>query len=370
MEDDILLSINDLRRHVAPLREELLRAAARVVDGGRFVLGPAVESFEKSFADYCGSPHCIAVGSGTDALELALKALGVKPGDEVITAANAGGYASSAILAAGAVPRYADVDDDTLVLDPASIEEAIGARTRAVVVTHLYGRPAPMDRIMKSAGGRGLPVIEDCAQAHGAVFMGRRAGTWGRAGCFSFYPTKNLGALGDGGAVVCPDGETAACLRRLRQYGWAEKYRSLDAGGRNSRLDEIQAALLGVMLPRLDGWNARRRDIAAAYRRKITHHAVRHPAAAPDGDGVVHLYVVRADGRDALRRHLASRGIPSDVHYPLPDYRQPALAASFQRFRLEKTEAACATVLTLPCFPEMTEEETDRVAEAVNDWKR
>ena len=260
-----MIALNDLARHHAPLRSELDAAMARVQDRGWYILGPEVEAFEREFAAYCGTGECVAVGNGTDALELSLRALAIGPGDEVVTAANAGMYATTAIRAAGAVPAYVEIDESTLLMDPAALAAGLGARTRAVIVTHLYGRLADVDALVRIARERGVALIEDCAQAHGARAGGGMAGTHGALGCFSFYPTKNLGALGDAGAVVTGDRELAAKLRALRTYGWGAKYHCTMEGGMNSRMDELQAAVLRVKLPRLDGWNRRRRDIAARY---------------------------------------------------------------------------------------------------------
>lgn len=336
-----MLLTNDLRRHTASVRALTEQAVARVLDRGWYVFGPELEAFEHEFSRYCGTSFCAGVGNGTDALELALRALGVGPGDRVATVANAGMYSTTAILACGATPVYIEIDPRTMLMDPAALEASA-----AIIATHLYGRMAPMPAILQQANG--TPVIEDCAQAHGATLEGRKAGSWGVAGCFSFYPTKNLGAFGDGGAVVTSDAAIHSRVSALRQYGWTGKYTSSISGGRNSRLDEVQAAVLRAKLPLLDGWNQRRREIASRY------------ALAPRGaaDDVVHLYVVRTRERERLRDELRLRGIGADVHYPLPDYRQASVVERIgSRVALAETEACCREVLTVPCFPEMTEEE-------------
>ena len=299
------IALNDLARHHAPLRAELDAAIARVNDRGYYILGPEVEAFEREFAAYCGAAACVAVGNGTDALELALRALGVGAGDEVATVANAGGYATTAIRAAGATPVYADVDESTLNMDAVSLAERVTPRTRAIVVVHLYGRLANVEAVARLAKERGVPLIEDCAQAHGAARGGRKAGTFGAVGCYSFYPTKNLGAIGDAGALVTNDATLAARIAELRTYGWRGKYRVVAAGGMNSRMDEVQAAVLRVKLPRVDAWNARRREIARRYAATIANPAIVLPPPDDESD-VVHLYVVRAKARDALRVHLAA----------------------------------------------------------------
>ena len=343
-----MLLINEIGRQNHALAAEIHSAVSRVLDRGWYILGPEVEAFEREFADYCGVGHCVGVANGTDALELALRSLNLPAGSRVLTVANAGGYSTTAILAAGLTPVYADVDPETMTMQPTS------ADVRAVIVTHLYGRMAAMPAILAAAGD--IPVIEDCAQAHGAVLDGRKAGSWGTLGCFSFYPTKNLGALGDGGAVATRNAPLATRLRELRQYGWRSKYRSEVAGGRNSRLDEMQAAILRAKLPHVDGWNRRRREIALRYNDALS--VVR----ASDQSDVVHLYVVRSKERDTLRGALASAGIATDVHYPVPDYRQSSMPS---RDPLPVTEECCKTVLTLPCFPELTDDEVTRVIEAV-----
>ena len=357
--------MNDLARQTAAIRGEIDRAVAEVVAGGWYVLGPNVVAFEAEFARFCGARHGIGVANGTDALELALRALGCGPGSEVVTVANAGMYATAAILAVGATPAFADIDPVTMTMAPQALAERIGPGTAAVVVAHLYGCLADMDGIMAVARARGIPVIEDCAQAHGAERGGRRAGSFGAVGCFSFYPTKNLGALGDGGALVTSDDELAEALRSLRQYGWRKKYEAERPYGRNSRLDELQAAVLRVKLPRVDAWNERRREIVGRYRDAAVGSAVTVPDAG--ADHATHLCVVRSPERDALRAFLTARGIATDVHFPIPDHRQRALAGIVPAdLSLPHTEAAAGEILSLPCFPEMTEDEVERVCEALS----
>ncbi|MBB6254444.1 DegT/DnrJ/EryC1/StrS family aminotransferase [Nitrospirillum iridis] len=357
--------LNDLQRACHRDGDAIAAAMARVVARGRVLFGPETAAFEAAFAAYCGTSHCLGVGNGTDALELALRALGVGPGDEVVTVANGGFYATTAILAVGARPRFADIDPGTLTLSPVALAGALTPRTRAIIVTHLYGRLADMDGVLDAAGT--IPVIEDCAQAHGAQRRGRRAGAFGAIGCFSFYPTKNLGALGDAGAVVTSDAALADRLGALRQYGWGDKYVVARAGGRNSRMDEIQAAVLTLRLPALDDANARRRAIIARY-----HAAVPAPVpdwASPVGlDDVAHLAVVRSPDRARLAAALARAGVDTAIHYPVPDHHQPALRPLLAGpVSLPVTEQATAQILTLPCFPEMTEDEVVHVAAALAD---
>ena len=258
----MIKSINDLTIHNKPLNNALNEEVCKVIGSGWYVLGQAVETFELAFADYCNASSCVSVASGTDALEMALRALGVGEQDEVITVANAGGYSTAAILACGAVPRYIDISLENLLIDLSSLPELLNDRTKVIIVTHLFGQAVAMDRVMEIADKAGISVIEDCAQPHGARWNGRPVGSLGAVGCFSFYPTKNLGALGDGGVVISSDPEIVFRLKQLRQYGWGSKYRSVLPGGRNSRLDEMQAAVLSVKLPYLDSWNAERRTVA------------------------------------------------------------------------------------------------------------
>ncbi|TWO67930.1 DegT/DnrJ/EryC1/StrS family aminotransferase [Caenimonas sedimenti] len=343
----------------------------RVLQRNWFVLGEEVREFEREFAAWCGVAHCVTVANGTDALELALRALDVQPGGEVLCAANAGFYASAAALAMGAVPGYVDVDDGTLTLSPAALRQALAARPSkpaAVVATHLYGQLADVEGIAAVCAEAGVPWIEDCAQAHGAERGGRKAGSFAPLACFSFYPTKNLGALGDGGAVTSPDARLADRVRALRQYGWSAKYHVSERGGRNSRLDELQAAVLRLKLGHLERQNAERRAIARRYSEAFEGLALRLPVSC-GADNAVHLYVVRTAQRETLRAHLLARGVASDVHYPVPDHQQAVLAASRAGVRLPVTEAACASVLSLPCFPGMREEEVDTVIAAVRAFR-
>lgn len=346
---------------------DLVPVLAGVVASGRYVLGPQVGAFEAAFARYLGVAEAVGVANGTDALTLALRALGVGAGQRVVTAANAGGYGSTAIAQLGAVPLLVDIDADDLTLSPDALAAALGqGGVAAVIVTHLYGRMADVARIAALCQQAGVPLIEDCAQAHGARRAGRRAGAWGAIGCFSFYPTKNLGALGDGGAVVTDDAGLAERLRALRQYGWARKYEVSLPGGINSRLDELQAAVLLAKLPRLDAANAERRAIAARYSTAFAGLPLVCPAA-PDQDHVAHLYVVRTGQRERLRAHLAAVGVASEVHYPLPDHRQPVFAGAAMP-QLPVAETACAEVLSLPCYPGLSEAQVTQVIDAVCDF--
>jgi len=357
---------NDLSRQTRSLGPALSAAIESVLASGRYVMGPQHDAFESEFADHCGVSHCLGVGNGTDALEIALRAVGCGQSDEVVTAANAGGYATTAAVLVGATPVFADVDPTTLLLTAETVEPLLSSKTKAIVVTHLFGTLAEMEPIIALAATHGVRVVEDCAQAHGAERTGERAGSFGDLATFSFYPTKNLGALGDGGAIVTNDDETAERVCMLRQYGWAARYDAREPLGRNSRLDELQAAILRVKLPHLDGWNARRRDIAERYR------AAAHDSdltLLPAGlDSVAHLCVGLHPNREGFRDQLAREGIETAIHYPTPDHRQPALArVTWRSAGLPVTESAADRIVSLPCFPELEDSEVDHVCAALEE---
>jgi len=361
--------LNNLSARIAVYQESIKAAVDRVIASGWLVLGPEVKRFEQQFAAYLGARHCVGVANGTEAIELALKALGIGSGDRVATVANAGAYTTTALLAIGAEPHYIDVDIDTHVTTLADVGGAIEAGVKAVVVTHLYGLAiAEIAEIAALCAARNIPLIEDCAQAHGAAIGGKRLGTFGDISSFSFYPTKNLGALGDGGAVVTSKDDLAEKVLALRQYGWTSKYTVKVAGGRNSRLDEMQAAILSEFLPSLDEANGRRRKIAAHYSSQIKHADIALPREGAL-NYVAHLYVVRSAHRDALRDHLRTLDIASAVHYPIPDYRQPVFGERFSGIQLTNTDRLAQEILTLPCYPEMTDDEVGSVVAAVNGWR-
>ncbi len=363
----MLNKLNDLFAHNQRFATELRSAIDRVLASGWFALGPEVEAFEAEFAEYCGAEHCVGVANGSDALELALRGLGVGPGDEVITAANAGMFSTHAILAIGATPVYADIVGGGFGLCPEDAEARISASTVAVVATHLFGRMADVRALRALADRHGIALLEDCAQAHGAAVDGIRAGAWGDAAAFSFYPTKNLGALGDGGAVLTGGDALAERVRKLRQYGWAPKYVAELAGGRNSRLDELQAAVLRVKLPMLDRLNAERKAIAELYARQLRHAEITTPDVTGD-DFVAHLFVIQADRRESLQQHLKKHDIASDVHYPLLDHQQPFFEGSGMTARLPESERVGSRVLSLPCYPELRPADVSRACESINAW--
>ncbi len=356
---------NVLGPGVHAIRAELDAALQRVLDSGWFLMGPELKAFEQQFAAYHGSDlQTIGVSSGTDALRIGLLALGIQPGDEVLIVANAGVPPVAALVATGARPVFCDVDPNTHALDPAEIDRRVTSRSRAVVVVHLYGHAAPMAAIVDRARAHGLKVLEDCAQAHGARSAGRVVGTFGNAAAFSFYPTKNLGALGDAGALLTADPRVADRARLLRMYGWRTRYTS-ELHSTVSRLDELQAALLSAKLPHLDDWNAARRRLAARYQSHL-HNVVQ----LPPEDGVFHLFVVRTPERDALKVYLAQHGIATDVHYPLPVHLQaPYAEYGDGPGSLPATEQLAGEILSLPIYPELSNDDVDYVCQTMQTYE-
>jgi dTDP-4-amino-4,6-dideoxygalactose transaminase len=353
-----------MKAHVAALRPELDAAVARVLDSGHFILGPEVEAFEKELARASGTKDAVAVANGTEALQLALVALGIGPGHEVVTSPLTAAFTALAVLAAGAVPVFADIDARTLNLDPAALARAITPRTKALVPVHLYGHPADMDPVLAVAREQGLAVVEDACQAVGALYRGRPVGNVSGIAALSFYPTKNLGALGDGGAILVEDPEVAKRLRQLRNGGQADRYRH-EVAGINSRLDEVQAAILRVGLRHLERWTARRRELAALYRLGLEGAGLVLPVEEPYARAVEHLFVVRHPRRDALAEELAARGIGTLVHYPVPLHLQPAFAHLGGRpGELPVAERAAREVLSLPLHPALTDGEARAVVAA------
>lgn len=358
------IPFNDLQRQHASLAEDIDATVRRVLHSGWYVLGPECEAFEAEFAAWCGTSGCVAVANGTDALEIALRSVGVSAGDEVITAANAGGYTSVACRAVGAIPVYVDVDAATLGIDPEAVAAAVTDRTAAIVATHLYGVVSDVEAVRRRSP-RPIPIVEDAAQAHGAERFGRRAGALGDVAAFSFYPTKNLGAAGDGGAVVSDRVDILERARSLRQYGWTERNTAGIPGGRNSRLDELQAAILRRKLPHVEGWNERRRHVAARWRAGLEPQLAF--VTAPDGRSAAHLCVARHPDRDRVRAELQARGVATGIHFGVPDHDQPAFRSFAPTEPLPVTDAACREVLSLPCFPELLDDELDRAIEITAD---
>lgn len=357
----------DLKAQYQTIRPAIDGAIQRVLDNTSFIMGPEVSAFEHSFAAFCGARLCVGVGSGTAALELALRALGVGPGAEVITVAHTFIATAEAISAVGARPVFVDIDPRTYTMDAECFAAAITPATRAVIPVHIYGQPADMDAIGAEARRHGIFVIEDAAQAHGATWHGRHAGTLGDVACFSFYPGKNLGAYGDAGAVVTGDDALAEQVRLLRNHGRRSKYLH-DQKGFGHRLDALQAAILGAKLPYLPAWTAARRRLAARYGRLLADAELALPAVAAGAAHAWHLYVVRTPCRDDLLEQLRTHGIEAGVHYPVPLHRQPAYAdLGYAPGDLPVTEAVAATCLSLPLYPEMTDALQDRVVAAVHE---
>lgn len=360
----------DLLALHAPLRAEFAEVLERVLDNNSFILGPEIQKFEVAFARYIGTEYCVAVANGTVALQLALLGAGIGPGDEVITAANTFIATAEAISALGARPVFADVDPLYYNLDCDSVARAITPRTRAVIPVHLYGQPADMDPLLALARKHGLAVIEDACQAHGAEYKGRKAGSMGVMSCFSFYPGKNLGALGEGGAVLCNDPQLAQRLRMLRDHGSVKKYEHL-VPGYNLRLEGLQGGFLMVKLPHLENDNNRRREAAAAYNHLLedSGSGVVVPAVMPDARHIYHLYVIQANERDALKQHLAEQGIETGLHYPVPLHLQQAYASlGYKAGDFPVCESLASRILSLPMFPTITRQQIEYVCSAVMEF--
>ena len=360
--------MNDLKLQYQQLQPEMDAALAEVIQNCSFILGPQVAGFEEAFADYNDVRHCVGVSNGTDALKLALWALDIRPGDEVITTPHTFGATTEAICEVGATPVFADIEETYYTIDADQVEQRVTDRTRAIVPVHIYGHPADMDPLLALAAERGLAVVEDAAQAHGARYKERLAGSMGRVGCFSFYPGKNLGAYGDAGGLITDDDELAARLRQLRNHGqdsgrkfW---YREL---GCNHRMDGLQGAALHTKLPHLDAWNRRRRQVAARYAEGLGDvDALTLPAEAAYAHHVYHLYVVRAPDRDSLAAGLKKAGIETAVQYPHPLHLTDAYASlGYVEGDLPVCEQACRDIISLPMFPDLADEQVDYVIEEV-----
>lgn len=358
----------DLGRLHQSIRAPLDAAYRRVMDSGYFVMGPELEAFETEFAQYCGVKHCIGVGNGLEALHLLLRAYGIGPDDEVIVPSNTFVATWLAVTECGATPVPVEPDIDTHNIDPALIEGAITPRTRAIIPVHLYGQPADMDPINALAAKHGLIVIEDAAQAHGARYKERRTGSLGHAAATSFYPGKNLGALGDGGAVLTNDEAIANKIKQLRNYGSTVKYRH-EVTGYNSRLDEMQAAFLRAKLPMLDRWNSRRGEISVQYARLLAEADVGLPKVPEFAEPAWHLYVIRSKQRDALKAHLERQGVSTVIHYPIPPHRQ-ACYQPLRGCRLPIADILAEEVLSLPMHSELNVEEIGRITTAVLGFRQ
>lgn len=349
-------------------KEAIQKAVERVLESGWYILGREVEAFEAEFAEYCQARYAIGVANGTDAITLALKACGVQPGDEVITTTHTAVATVAAVELCGAVPVLIDINPRTYLIDVDQIAPRITPKTKAIIAVHLYGQPVALEKIQALCQSHNLVLVEDCAQAHGARIAGRRVGSLGSISTFSFYPTKNLGALGDGGAVLTSDPDLAQRVRELRQYGWRERYISFIPGG-NSRLDELQAAMLRAKLPLLDAGNERRCQFAALYRERLKGTPLILPSTVPGTQPVYHLFVVRTPRRDELSLFLKEKGIGTGIHYPAPIHLQPAyLGRLAQAGDFPQAEAACREILSLPLYPEMSEEDVEQVCSAIKEF--
>lgn len=365
-----MIPLVDLKTQYAAHREALLQAVQDVLESTSFILGKQVAAFEKGFSSYIGSRFAVGVASGTDALHLSLRAVGISPGDEVITAVNTFFATAAAIELAGARPVFVDCDPRSYLIDAGAVRRAITPRTKALMPVHLYGQVAPMDELAEIAEEHKLVIVEDACQAHGAGYKGRRAGTFGAAAAFSFYPGKNLGAFGDGGAVTTSDEGCYQRLLALRNYGSTVKYHH-PAFGINSRLDELQAAVLNVKLQYLEGWNEARVKAAGRYRRNLASHpSIVLPEQADHSTHVYHLFVIRVEGnRDAIIEQMAQKGIQCGIHYPLPLHRQQAYARlGYKEGDFPRAEAIAKRIISLPLFPEITGEQIDYVCECLNGF--
>lgn len=358
----------DLSRQYFSIKEEIDEAVSRVIERGAFTLGSELELFEENFARFCGTKFAVGVGSGTDALHFALKALGVGQGDEVITVPNTFVATVEAILMCGARPVFADVDERTYNIDIFQLEKALSERTKAIIPVHLYGQPAEMDEIISFAQKHNLKVVEDACQAHGARYMGKRVGSFGDAGCFSFFPSKNLGAFGDGGVVVTDSQEIAEKVKRLRHHGHVDKFTHLEPGF-CSRLHNLQAAVLNVKLNYLDEWNRKRQNLSALYTRLLKELPVKTPLVHERAEHVFHLFVVRVKERDLLRKFLEERGVQTGIHYPIPIHLQPAYRdLGYREGSFPVAETIAKQIVSLPLFPEMREEEVGAVVNAFKEF--
>ncbi len=358
----------DLKTQYRGLKGELLQAISTVLEGMNLIPGENVSALEKEFAHYCGSSYAVGVGSGTDALALVLRSWDITQGDEVITVSHTFFATAEAIMMTGARPVFVDIDPETYAIDPAMVERAITPHTKAIIPVHLYGHPADMAPILSLAKSYNLKVLEDACQAHGAFYQGKRVGTIGHAGAFSFYVSKNLGAYGEGGMITTDDEEVASKVRMLRDHGSVEKYKHVLTGS-NSRLDEIQAAILRVKLPHLDEWNASRRSNAERYTRLLKDTSVRTPVERPGCRHVYHLYVIETSHRDELKAWLHDKGVGTGIHYPIPIHEQlPLQGYGYRPGSLPVTESLAKRILSLPMYPELTEEQVNYVAQCVDDF--
>jgi len=363
------IPFGNLKRHYQRIKHEIDQSLVNVLESGWFVLGKQVEEFEKEFAAYCGLPYGAGVNSGTDALYLALLACGVGKEDEVITVPNTAVPTVCAIRMAGAKPVFCDVKEDTLLMNPILIKRLITRKTKAIIPVHLYGQMCEMEKIMEMANEYSLKVVEDACQAHGAEWKGLKSGNFGDAACYSYYPSKNLGAFGDGGMIVTKDKAFSDKIKMLRNYGQKERYYNV-IEGINSRLDEIQAAVLRAKLPHLDEWNRRRREIAGHYCSFNNNPNIKHPIEEKEAKHVFHLYVIQIKNRENLQRYLNNNGIETIIHYPLPIYKQQAYSLiNVSNVHYPVAEKAVEQILSIPVYPELTDEEVKYIIDCLNSWE-
>ncbi|MCK5601046.1 DegT/DnrJ/EryC1/StrS family aminotransferase [Candidatus Pacearchaeota archaeon] len=363
------IPFGNLKRHYQRIKHEIDQSLVNVLESGWFVLGKQVEEFEKEFTAYCGLPYGVGVNSGTDALYLALLICGVGKEDEVITVPNTAVPTVCAIRMAGARPVFCDVQEDTLLMNPILIKRLITRKTKAIIPVHLYGQMCDMDKIMEVANEYSLKVVEDACQAHGAEWKGLKSGNFGDAACYSYYPSKNLGAFGDGGMIVTKDETFSDKIKMLRNYGQKERYYNV-IEGINSRLDEIQAAVLRAMLSHLDEWNRRRREIADHYCSSNNNPDIKHPIEEKVAKHVFHLYVIRIKSRENLQRYLNNHGIETIIHYPLPIYKQQAYShLNVSNVHCPVAEKAAEQILSIPIYPELTDEEVKYIIDCLNSWE-
>lgn len=358
----------DLKAGFAPIKKEVMKAVEDVLTGMNLNIGPNCQALEKEFAAFCGTKHAVAVASGTEAIQFSLLAAGVKAGDEVVTSPHTFFATAEAIACIGAVPVFVDIDPVTYAIDPLAIEKKITSKTRAIIPVHMYGQCADMDAVMKIAASHGIAVIEDACQAHGALYQGKKSGSIGNAGCFSFYFTKNLGGYGEGGIITTNDDQIAGKARLYRNHGHTSKYEHAVVGY-NGRLDEIQAAILRIKLPLLDHYNQRRRDLAASYYSLLKGLPVELPVEAAGRQHVYHLFVIRSRERDSLMDHLTNRGIGTGIHYRNPVHLQKAMAyLGYKRGDIPAVERACEEILSLPMYPELNRDDQEYIAATIRDF--
>lgn len=357
----------NFRKEYWEIKKDVDTALNRVLESGWFILGPEVESFEREFADFIGVGHAVGVASGTDAITLSLKTLGVEEGDGVVIPANV--YPSAfGVALTGATLQLADVDPHTLTLSVSTLEKAVNQNTRAVLAVHLYGNPVDIDGISKFCRAKGIVLVEDCAQATGAIYQGRKVGSFGDISCFSFYPTKNLGAYGDGGMVVTNDGDYARKVRLWRMYGEEARYESILVG-HNSRLDEMQASILRAKLKYVDIWNEKRRKIAQRYKQQFSDLPIDLVGESERGKSVYHLFVILVKARDELAGYLKNKGVMTGTHYPRPIHLTPSFAyLGYKEGDFPVSEAACKSVLSLPVYPQMGQDDIEYVVETVRSY--